>query len=167
MLCHQCIIYCIKAAREMLAFWRTCYRSVSRSYESATISPYHGSSHLRMGAGSLLHKGRKLNNSRVCRRASMSLSNAPCATPEVVVWVLAPPSSSWVTSSLVTAWKTSKLHLFLETLSFYGKTQNVFVQYHVPTHINVTVTHVQYRLFVICKGVVWHTCTCTFVYDHL
>lgn len=37
----------------------------------------------------------------------MSLSKAPCATPEVVVWVLAPPRSSCVTSSMVTVLTTS------------------------------------------------------------
>lgn len=37
-----------------------------------------------------------------CRRASTSFSKALWATPEIVVCVLAPPSSSKVTSSLVT-----------------------------------------------------------------
>ena len=37
----------------------------------------------------------------------MSFSNATSATPDLVVWVTAPPSSSWVTTSLVTVFTTS------------------------------------------------------------
>ncbi|RUP45734.1 hypothetical protein BC936DRAFT_147810 [Jimgerdemannia flammicorona] len=40
-------------------------------------------------------------------RASTSFSKALCATPDLTVCALAPPSSSWVTSSLVTALTTS------------------------------------------------------------
>ena len=39
--------------------------------------------------------------------ASMSFSKATSATPDLVVWVTAPPSSSWVTTSLVTVFTTS------------------------------------------------------------
>ena len=37
----------------------------------------------------------------------MSFSKATSATPDLVVWVTAPPSSSWVTTSLVTVFTTS------------------------------------------------------------
>ncbi len=40
-----------------------------------------------------------------CSKASMSFSNDLWATPEIVVCVLAPPNSSWVTVSPVTVWK--------------------------------------------------------------
>ena len=42
---------------------------------------YQGSSHRRIGESSWLLRGRKLNRSRICRRASMSSSNALWATP--------------------------------------------------------------------------------------
>ncbi len=39
--------------------------------------------------------------------ASTSFSKARSATPDFVVWVTAPPSSSWVTVSWVTVFTTS------------------------------------------------------------
>ena len=54
-----------------------------------------------------LDSGRKSKKSRVASSASMSFSNATSATPDLVVWVTAPPSSSWVTTSLVTVFTTS------------------------------------------------------------
>ena len=46
-------------------------------------------------------------NSRAASRHSMSLSKARSATPVRVVCVTAPPSSSCVTTSLVTVFTTS------------------------------------------------------------
>ena len=60
-----------------------------------------------IGGFSLLLEGRKLNSRRVIISASTSFSNARSATPDRVVWVIAPPSSSAVTSSWVTVLTTS------------------------------------------------------------
>ena len=59
------------------------------------------------GGASRLLAGRKSMNRRKDRRASASLSKARSATPDLAVWVPAPPSSSWVTSSWVTVFTTS------------------------------------------------------------
>ena len=66
-----------------------------------------GSSHGRSGRSWRFDSGRKSKNSRVASSASMSFSNATSATPDLVVWVTAPPSSSCVTTSLVTVFTTS------------------------------------------------------------
>ena len=44
---------------------------------------------------------------RICNRHSTSFSKAPSATPDFVVCTEAPPSSSAVTTSLVTVFTTS------------------------------------------------------------
>ena len=51
--------------------------------------------------------GRKLMKRRIIIKASTSFSKARSATPDLVVWVTAPPSSSEVTSSWVTVLTTS------------------------------------------------------------
>ena len=51
--------------------------------------------------------GRKSISRRICNRQSTSFSNAPSATPDLVVCTEAPPSSSAVTTSLVTVFTTS------------------------------------------------------------
>ena len=55
----------------------------------------------------MLLAGRKSMSRRTCSSASTSLSQAPSATEDLVVWTLAPPSSSDVTVSLVTVFTTS------------------------------------------------------------
>ena len=67
----------------------------------------HGSSVGSSGTPSRLFAGRKSMKSRAASSASMSFSNARSATPVLVVWVTAPPSSSCVTTSLVTVFTTS------------------------------------------------------------
>jgi hypothetical protein len=57
-------------------------------------------------AGSL-DCGRKSKSARTARKADTSSEKERCATPEVSVCVFAPPSSSWVTVSLVTVFTTS------------------------------------------------------------
>jgi hypothetical protein len=54
-----------------------------------------------------LFSGRKSIRRRTSISASTSFSNAPSATLDLRVWVLAPPSSSAVTTSLVTVFTTS------------------------------------------------------------
>ena len=61
----------------------------------------------RSGGSSMLFWGRKVMSSRMSARHSSSLSAAKCATPDVVPWVWAPPSSSAETLSCVTALMTS------------------------------------------------------------
>jgi hypothetical protein len=51
--------------------------------------------------------GRKFMKRRSIISASTSFSKARSATPDLVVWVTAPPSSSAVTSSWVTVFTTS------------------------------------------------------------
>ena len=51
--------------------------------------------------------GRKSTNRRTCTSASRSFSKAPSATPDFVLCTRAPPSSSAVTTSLVTVFTTS------------------------------------------------------------
>ena len=60
-----------------------------------------------IGGFSLLLEGRKPNRRRVIISASTSFSNERSATPDLVVCVIAPPSSSAVTSSCVTVFTTS------------------------------------------------------------
>ena len=61
----------------------------------------------RSGTSSLFDSGRKSKKSRATSSASMSFSSARSATEVLVVWVIAPPSSSCVTISLVTVLTTS------------------------------------------------------------
>ena len=65
------------------------------------------SSTVRRGRGAALWAGKKPTSRRISARASRSLSKAPSATEDRVVCVAAPPSSSAVTSSLVTVFTTS------------------------------------------------------------
>ena len=51
--------------------------------------------------------GRKSTSRRICSSASTSFSKALSAIEDLVVWTLAPPSSSAVTVSLVTVLTTS------------------------------------------------------------
>ena len=57
--------------------------------------------------------------------ASTSFSNARSATPLLVVWVIAPPSSSAVTSSWVTVLTTSGPVTNMYELSFTMKMKSV------------------------------------------
>src|SRR5215813_7717461 len=59
------------------------------------------------GGSSRLFWEMKVSSSRISARHSSSLSAEKCATPEVPPWVEAPPSSSAVTASWVTALITS------------------------------------------------------------
>ena len=61
----------------------------------------------RVGGASRFEAGRKSTSRRTSASASTSLSKAPSATEERLVWVAAPPSSSAVTTSLVTVRTTS------------------------------------------------------------
>ena len=82
------------------------------------LKVYQGSWDSRMGEGWLLDRGRYPIKSLNWSRASTSFSKALWATPEMVVWVLAPPSSSNVTSSFVTdyfAYKRRNLEEMLVT----------------------------------------------------
>ena len=51
--------------------------------------------------------GKKSISRRICNRHSTSFSKAPSETPDLVVCTEAPPSSSAVTTSLVTVFTTS------------------------------------------------------------
>ena len=66
-----------------------------------------GSSVGQAGGLSRLLGGRKSTIRRTSASAWTSLSNARSATPERSVWVEAPPSCSWLTSSWVTVLTTS------------------------------------------------------------
>ncbi len=59
------------------------------------------------GGFSILFDGTKESSSRVRRRACSSSSAAKCATPDMALCVIAPPSSSFVTVSCVTVLITS------------------------------------------------------------
>src|SRR5947209_6532408 len=59
------------------------------------------------GGSSRLLDGMNESNSRVILRACSSESAAKWDTPDFVLWVIAPPSSSLVTSSWVTVLMTS------------------------------------------------------------
>ena len=59
------------------------------------------------GGSSRLFDGTKLNSSRIMLRHSASSWAMKCATPDFSLCVIAPPSSSLVTSSCVTALMTS------------------------------------------------------------
>ena len=66
-----------------------------------------GSVHSRRGASSRLFDGTKLSSSRTIDRHSASSCARKCATPDFWLCVMAPPSSSFVTSSCVTVLITS------------------------------------------------------------
>jgi hypothetical protein len=85
----------------------------------------HGSADGRSGTSSLFDSGMKSNSSRVTSSASMSFSSARSATEVLVVWVIAPPSSSWVTTSLVTVLTTSGPVTNMNELSFTMKMKSV------------------------------------------
>ncbi len=59
------------------------------------------------GACSRLFDGRKLNRYLTSSSTSSSESATKVATPDLVLWLPAPPSSSSVTSSPVTVFTTS------------------------------------------------------------
>ena len=61
----------------------------------------------RRGGSSMLFRGRNPISSRARSKHSSSSSAAKWAVPDLVAWVMAPPSSSKVTSSPVTAFTTS------------------------------------------------------------
>jgi hypothetical protein len=77
------------------------------SRSSASSSRSMGSSVSRRGGSSTLLPGRKPSSSRMSRRHSRSSGTAKWATPLVALCVIAPPSSSLVTSSWVTVLITS------------------------------------------------------------
>src|SRR5438045_8094789 len=66
-----------------------------------------GSVHALRGGSSRLFDGMKLSSSRSRDRHSASSWARKCATPEVSLWVVAPPSCSLVTSSCITVLMTS------------------------------------------------------------
>ncbi len=59
------------------------------------------------GGSSRLFDGRKLNKKRTSSRHDFSSGDTNVATPLLVAWLIAPPSSSSVTSSPVTVLTTS------------------------------------------------------------
>ena len=66
-------------------------------------------------------------------RASTSFSNARSATPDLLVWVIAPPSSSAVTSSWVTVFTTSGPVTNMYDESFTMKMKSVIAgEYTAP-----------------------------------
>ena len=71
---------------------------------SATLPA--GSDDSTKGACSLLFDGRKLSKALMISKPSSSFSAAKCATPLLVAWILAPPRTSCVTTSPVTAFTT-------------------------------------------------------------
>src|SRR5437764_4498918 len=76
---------------------------VSRAVSARSMGSVQG----RRGGSSRLLDGIKLSNSRTMDRHSASLRAIKWATPEVSLWVAAPPSWSLVTSSWVTSLITS------------------------------------------------------------
>ena len=77
--------------------------SVSRDISTRSAGSPVG----QTGGFSRLLAGRKLTKRRSISSASTSFSNARSATPDFVVWVTAPPSSSALTASWVTVFTTS------------------------------------------------------------
>src|SRR3954447_15654531 len=61
----------------------------------------------KYGGGSRLFEGRKENRNRTSSRQARSSADTKVATPDFEAWLLAPPSSSRVTSSPVTVFTTS------------------------------------------------------------
>ena len=74
----------------------------SASFSRVAVSPVSA-----RGASSRLLDGRKPSSSRTSERHSRSSAAAKCATPLFALCVIAPPSSSFVTSSWVTDLMTS------------------------------------------------------------
>src|SRR5271166_1068020 len=66
-----------------------------------------GSVQALRGGSSRLFDGTKLSSSRTIDKHSASSRHMKCATPDVSLWVCAPPSWSLVTSSCVTVLITS------------------------------------------------------------
>ena len=66
---------------------------------SASSRRFTGSVVLMRGGSSRLFDGRNESSSLIVASAPRSSSAAKCATPEVRLCVIAPPSSSFVTSS--------------------------------------------------------------------
>ncbi len=77
--------------------------SVSSDMSTRPMSSKLGHS----GTPSVLFEGRKSISRRICNSASTSFSKAPSAIEERVACTEAPPSSSAVTTSLVTVFTTS------------------------------------------------------------
>ena len=77
------------------------------------------------GGSSAAFGGRKESSSRTAWSVASSVSNAKWATPERVAWARAPPSSSLVTSSCVTARITSGPFRNIEEAPFTMKTKSV------------------------------------------
>ena len=77
-----------------------------RSYSSSQRRS-SGSAVGSNGASSRLLEGRNPSRYRTSSRQALSSGEMNCATPEVEVWVRAPPSCCWVTSSPVTCFTTS------------------------------------------------------------
>ena len=59
------------------------------------------------GGSSRLFDGRKPSRKRTSSRHDFSSGDTKVATPDLVAWLIAPPSSSSVTSSPVTVFTTS------------------------------------------------------------
>jgi len=78
--------------------------TISSSFSSVRSA---GSVQARVGGSSMLLAGRNESSSRTPSRHCSSLSNEKWATPLTSLWVWAPPSRSFVTSSWVTARMTS------------------------------------------------------------
>src|SRR5213078_2134119 len=87
----------------------------------------------RTGGSSRLFWGRKVISSRISVRHSSSLSAAKWATPDVVEWVVAPPSSSADTASCVTDRITSGPVTNMYEVFFTMKTKSVIAgEYTAP-----------------------------------
>ncbi len=74
---------------------------------SAGVSRSGASVDVERGGGSRLLDGRKENRNRTSSRQDCSSGATKVATPDLEAWLLAPPSSSRVTSSPVTVFTTS------------------------------------------------------------
>src|SRR3972149_6330927 len=75
------------------------------------------------GGSSILLDGRKEMRRRTSARQSSSPSTAKWATPLLVEWTWAPPNSSWVTSSWVTARITSGPVIYIWLVPWVMKTK--------------------------------------------
>jgi hypothetical protein len=91
----------------------------------AVLHPVPGIADGAFGHGFPVRQGQEIEEIRAAISASISLSSARSATLVRVVWVIAPPSSSCVTTSLVTVFTTSGPVTNMYELSFTMKMKSV------------------------------------------
>jgi hypothetical protein len=85
------------------------------------------------GGSSMLFSGRNENSSRSISKHSSSSLQAKCAQPERLLCVIAPPSSSLLTSSCVTVLITSGPVMNMYEVSFTMKMKSVMAgEYTAP-----------------------------------